>query len=347
MDRIRVGVLGFGRMGQRRVASLLRNARAQVVAIYDPSVERRAKAESIAPGAVVKDEQETLVSPGLDAVFVSTPNSLHAVQTLAHLKAGQHVFCEKPLCLSGEEAVRIINVCQERRLDVQVGANARYFGSVQMAKKLLDSGAIGGVTFSRGWIGHDGWILQSEPWSRDLATVGGGTLFDNGHHFVDLVQWFFGDVGEVTGFGATRYHKLVEGQEDNFFAILESRSGVTTMFQSSWSDWNGYFYLEVYGREGLLQIDARGKASNTVLIKKNRDPEVYDFSMEGAVSFDRETDAFLDCIRRGGTPSPNATDGAKVIEVCRTLYKSWKTGSRLPVHSFSVNGGFDWNRVGS
>jgi len=98
------------------------------------------------------------------------------------------------------------------------------------------------------------------------------------------------------------------------------------MLQSSWCDWNGYFYLEIYGYKGLVQIDARGLASSATLFNKQRVATPFDFSTEGPVSFDREVAAFLEAVANGSNPIPDAQDAAKVIQVCQGLYQSWRTG---------------------
>lgn len=314
-------------MGTRRAQALGRNPRAEVALVYDPD---RSRADAVARDVgceVAAAPDRFLHGPDLDAVIVSTPNACHAELMLENLARGRHMFCEKPLATSSEVARRIARAAAERALRVQVGSNLRHFGCVKEARRLIVSGALGPINFARGWIGHDGWSLTTIPWTRDLRQTGGGTLLDNGCHLIDLSRWMFGGIASVVGYGATRQHVLEPGQEDNFFGILTTTTGVPISLQSSWTEWHGYLYFEVYGREGAVRIDGRAPESRTTLSLRGQAPEVFDFASEGPVSFQGEIDQFIAAVADGTAPSPDAEDGAEVVRICEALYESSRDGS--------------------
>jgi predicted dehydrogenase len=260
--------------------------------------------------------------PEVDCVVLCTPNNLHLPLSLRFLGQGQDVFCEKPLALTVTEGRSIVQQVERAHAIFQVGANVRHFGNVKMAKQLLGEGQIGRVLFARGWVGHDGWVLREEPWARENPAMGGGSLIDNGPHIVDLVRSILGELHPVSGYASCQFHKLDQGREDNFIALLSGPNGEPVSIQCSWTDWSGYLYLEVYGTTGSICVDNRVGRATVTLRPRDRKEEIHDFTAEGPVSFQREIDYFIGCIIGRSNPEPDASDGLRVLEIITGLYQS-------------------------
>jgi predicted dehydrogenase len=309
-------------MGTRRAKAIAVHPGVELSGVEDLELGR-AQSLGRVVGCAAFDSLDSLLSTSKpDAAFICVPNLAHAEYAVKCLSAGCHVFCEKPLARNPAEARQVLDASRVADREVQVGSNLRWFGNVLKAKELIDSGILGRILFARGWIGHDGWVLRDEPWSRELTKIGGGTMIDNGPHILDLLMWFLGDIRRGTGHRSTRLHSLVAPQEDNFFAVLETSTGVPLMVQSSWTEWSGYLYLEVYGESGSICVDCRGQTSSTSLRPRLGPASNFDFSAEGPVSFQRETNSFLDCILEGKRAFPSASDGLRVLEIIDGLYRS-------------------------
>src|SRR5208337_5327979 len=109
-DSVRIGIVGLGRLGRRHAENLaFRVAGAKLVAAASPVAEERAWAEKTLKGVTTYPGlEELLAHPGLDAVWLVTPTSLHADQVIASINAGKHVFCEKPLALDPNDCDRAV-----------------------------------------------------------------------------------------------------------------------------------------------------------------------------------------------------------------------------------------------
>src|SRR5205085_9105725 len=154
---------------------------------------------------------------------VSTPPSLHAEMSIAALRAGKHVLCEKPLARTVEECRAMISAAQASGAILATGFNYRFYPSVLKARELLDSGLIGKVDHIRSYTGYSA-TAHNHPWLHDAAVMGGGTLRDNGIHLLDLTCYFLGDVAEMQG-AASGLVWGFPGCEDNGCVVMRNRRG--------------------------------------------------------------------------------------------------------------------------
>jgi len=328
MDKLGVAVIGAGRMGLRRASALSKNPQSELVCIVDPYADLSEISANL--GCDFSDNYlEVITRHDVDAVIVSVPNNLHYEMTINSIKQNKHVFCEKPLAINSKEAELMVESSITHDVFIKTGANVRFFKNVLKLKQLLEDGVIGALLFSRGWIGHAGWNLNKKSWFSDSAQSGGGTLLDNGCHLIDLIRWFCGEIIECQGYNTTRLHKL-DGLEDNSFSLLISNSGVPSFFQSSWTEWNGYLYLELYGTSGVLILDNRGDSEKIIHKNVNNQVEdILDFSKYPKTSFNDEVDHFIKSIRVGIQPQPSGYDGMRAVQIIERLYESSNKGLRL------------------
>ena len=197
-----------------------------------------------------------VADPTIEAVSVCLPNALHHPVTLAAARAGKHVLCEKPLSLSLEKAQEMIDVCREAGVVLQTGHHLRSDNASLQTKKLIDSGALGRVTFMRLRQAHDwGGAKTVRGVFGSLAHSGGGTLLDNGCHMMDLARYFGGDVRQIYANTATLGFDVEV--EDTSVATLTFASGALGSVENAWTatGWEQAFW--VYGTEGSLEYSNR------------------------------------------------------------------------------------------
>ena len=248
---MRFGLIGLGGIGQLRKAALERAPDVSLSAAFDLDEVRLRSA-----GAAVRrfgSARALFASDACDAVIVSTPPDTHEELVLAALEGGKHVLVEKPMAPAPEACRRMVEAARRAGRVLAVGFNQRYFAAIKLVREAVCSGAIGRLSHVRGYAGHVGLAEFPAPWMYDRNVIGGGTLWDNGIHMIDLVRHLMGDVAAVSGAVGTGIWQI-EGTEDNGFALLHGRDGVTGTLQASWSEWRGYrFYLEAYGDRGMAR----------------------------------------------------------------------------------------------
>ena len=322
-------VIGCGRMGRRRIRSIMNHPEAELVGVVDVSEQDAQTAAAECHRPHYHDYKEVLSRDDVDCVIVSVPNKWHKSTVVDALESGKHVFCEKPLALNPDEARAMVEAADANGVTLKTGSNLRFFPNVLKARELLDQEAIGDPLFLRAWIGHNGWNL-GDTWFAKKEIAGGGTFLDNGCHLLDIARWFMGEVKSCVG-GTQTSHWSVQPLEDNGFGIFETVDGRNIFVQASWTEWKGYMYMEIYGSRGYIRVDSRGSACTTVLGNRKGEEEIFDYSSLPATSFQAEFDGYMRALRTRSLPMPSGRDGLRAVEMVWAVYQSARTGRRVEI----------------
>lgn len=330
---VRVGIIGCGKISQvRHIPEYEANPDAEIVGLFDMNVERaRALADGHGCRAYATLE-ELLADPQIDAVSVCTSNATHAETTIAALRAGKHVLCEKPMAITIEECEEMVRVAREAGLKLMIDQNQRFARAHVRAKELLDAGKIGDVLTFRTTFGHGGpetWSVDpgTASWFFDPKRAAMGAMADLGVHKTDLVQWLLGQrVTSATAKVATLDKRDAAGNlvgvDDNALVIYTMDGGAMGTMTASWT----YYGPEdnstvLYGTKGVIRIYADPVHSIEVDLK-NGETEYYD--VEAIQTNDNQTasgviDAFVDCLGRDVEPS---VTGESVLAAMRAVFAS-------------------------
>jgi len=265
-----VGIVGFGKMGQIRAQALEEDGRATVVKIFDPLPIDAPKYP------VAASAQEIINDPEIGSIFICGVNDANMPLTQAALRAGKHVFCEKPPAFNAAQVREIMEVERASGKVLMYGFNHRHHGGVRKMKDVIASGVYGRVLWMRGRYGKSVDENYLHTWRADSARAGGGILLDQGIHMLDLFL-HMGDVpfDEVHAFVSSRYWNI-PGIEDNVFAIMRNRdTGIEVSFHSTMTQWRHLFSLEVFLERGYLVLNGLKTSSGTygeeqLSIAKNR-----------------------------------------------------------------------------
>ena len=161
---IKVGIIGCGKIAQKRhIPEYLENPESEIGGYYDLNQARAAQLAGQFGGKAYASYQELLADKSIDAVSVCTANHTHAEITIAALKAGKHVLCEKPMATTLEDCEAMVRTAQEQHKILLIGQNQRLAKAHQKARELIASGAIGKIITFRTTFGHGG----PETWSID------------------------------------------------------------------------------------------------------------------------------------------------------------------------------------
>jgi len=192
---IGVGIVGYGPlggMGYHHGLGVTRTDGLELVAVVDPNVERRKAAETDFPGVRAYASVSDLVNDDdVEVALVATPPAHHVTLTLALLRAGKHVACEKPLCLTVAEADQIIATATASRRMLTVHQNRRWDPDFVALRRAVNAGLLGEIFNVETFVG--GYAHPCRTWHSDTA-VSGGAGYDWGSHHVDWVLQLLGGV---------------------------------------------------------------------------------------------------------------------------------------------------------
>lgn len=187
MRRPKLGFLGVGWIGRHRMEAIADHGGAEIVAIADPSRERREAALGVTPGAVACEHLGQLLELPLDGIVIATPSALHAEHCLAALERGRAVFCQKPLARTADETHRVVSVARAANKLLGVDLSYRHTAAMQRIRDVVKGGELGRV-FAIDLVFHNAYGPDA-GWFYDKAAAGGGCVIDLGIHLVDLAMW--------------------------------------------------------------------------------------------------------------------------------------------------------------
>ncbi len=180
-----VGLLGFGAIGPEHTRAIAQVAGLKLIGICDRSEARRQAAAAESPGAEsLREIEELLALPGIDVVVISTPPNTHGPLGLRVLEAGKHLVVEKPFCLSGAEADRMLAAAGRAGTTLTVYQNRRWDPDYLALRRLVSEGAIGDIFHVESFVG--GFDHPCHFWHSDSA-VSGGVIYDWGSHYLDWI----------------------------------------------------------------------------------------------------------------------------------------------------------------
>ena len=326
---MKVGIIGFGKMGQTRAAAIEDSGQGEIVSVYDNDDSLDFRKYPVAESA-----QEIINNASIDAIFVCTPNNLNKPLTLDGLRAGKHVFCEKPPAFTVEDVHEIRDMEVKSGKKLMYGFNHRHHRSIKYMKSLIDSGEYGDVIWMRGRYGKSVDDDFFNGWRAKKEVAGGGILLDQGIHMLDLFLYLGGKFDQYSAFVSNEYWK--RDIEDNVFAILKnSKNGMTASLHSTMTQWRHLFSLEVFMSKGYMVLNGlltstRTYGDEVLSIAKNRSTApAATWKDEEKISYDSdkswrsEVDHFFDAI---ATDKPitvgSSEDALNVMQAIEAIYNS-------------------------
>jgi len=247
---VRWGILSTADIGVRKVIPGIRKAaRCEVVAIASRDGEQaRAVADQLGIPSAHASYEALLADPGVDAVYIPLPNHMHMDWTIAALRAGKHVLCEKPLAMTADDAQRMVDVAHETGLHLMEAFMYRQHPSWVAAVDLVDSGRIGTLTAVQSWFSY---YNDDATNIRNIVEYGGGALFDIGCYTINLSRMVFG--GEPSHIQASVRRDRATGVDALVSAILDFDGGIASFTCAIRSESDQR--VHIYGTKGRISID--------------------------------------------------------------------------------------------
>jgi predicted dehydrogenase len=323
----KIGIVGFGKMGRIRAKSL-ETCGATIAAVCDVDPIDDTDYKVLGSPADIIGLQE------IDAVVLCLPNYLNYPTTLAALRAGKHVFCEKPPAFTADQVRDIQRVEGASGKVLMYGFNHRHHEAVLRMKEIVDSGVYGKILWMRGRYGKSVDSSYLGTWRADEALAGGGILIDQGIHMLDLFLHLGARFDEVHAFVSSLFWQI-DGIEDNVFAIMKNtESGLVASLHSTMTQWRHLFSLEVFLESGYMVLNGLKTSSGTygdeeLTIAKNRtkapaatwdDEERFVFHTDS--SWDKEAAHFLAAVDgESKVVYGTSSDALEVMQLVESIYE--------------------------
>lgn len=264
--KVKVGIIGCGKIAQvRHIPEYEGNPDAELYGLFDINKERAEELAKLHNCRAYSTYEELLADPEIDAVSVCVANSAHAEISIAALRAGKHVLCEKPMAITLEECEDMVRTAKEQGRYLMIGQNQRLAKAHIKAKELIKEGAIGDILTFRTTFGHGGpetWSVDPgrDVWFFDKTRAAMGAMADLGIHKTDLIQYLTGQKIVETQAVLTTLDKRdstgnLIGVDDNAICIYKLEGGALGTMTASWT----YYGAEdnttvIYGTKGILRL---------------------------------------------------------------------------------------------
>ena len=278
---------------------------------------------------------ETMLTAGnIDALVVSTPNYLHAPQTIAALDAGVHVMVEKPMALNAAQAERMREASEKSSARLMVAHCWRFDLDVLWLK--AQSAKLGRIIRTKSYGVHTHW--GPSGWFTVKQFAGGGAMADMGIHALDTARFLLGDPKPVSVYAKIGTYYKEFDVDDTGVMIVEWENGATSYIESGW--WQPHSdgleaATQLYGQEGFGQL-----FPTCVEIRNTRDERI-DLIESGSEFprkehcpqslYDDQLKYFIECIEKKQTPIPGGLEGLMNIKVVDAAYESSTTGKVVEI----------------
>ena len=344
---INFGVIGASGIADRRTIpeGIIPASNANLVAVMGRSEQRtRHVAEKYGVKWYLKEE-ELLDDKEVEAVYIATPNYLHAQQTLSAIRAGKHVLCEKPMAMNTKEAEKMIEEAEKNERKLAIGYMMRFHAWHQKLKQMIESGEIGTPVMGRAELTC--WYPRIEDaWRQDPSLGGGGALFDMGSHCIDLLEMLLGRTVEITAFTDT----IVQDYpvEDSSVVILHFENGAMGFVDAHFNvpDSASVNLLEIYGSKGRVEgrgtIGQESTGKMTAVLETGK--KEYDAEQERSEAvqkviepeqvvniYQAEIEDFCKAIALDRKPLVSGEEGLRNLKLLNAAYKSARTGKTIKV----------------
>lgn len=331
-----LAIIGAGTMGTIHARSCLDIPEATVTWVADTDAARAAALAAVFGAHATTDTNEALGAPDVDAAIVATPTYAHRAITEQAAAHGTHVFCEKPIARTADDARAMLDACARAGVRLMVGHVVRFFPEYARIHAELQRGAIGQVGVVRASrLNRYPASAQGgggRAWYADLARSG-GPILDLMIHDLDTLRWYFGPVARV--FARSLSDTPYQPEVDYALAIIRFANGVIAHVEASWAHAGFRTAIEITGEHGALQHASKETAPLRVERTTPDQPASGAASSPGALvprgplpagPYEAELRHFLDCLATG---APFLTDGAaglRALEIGLAALHSARTG---------------------
>ena len=333
IKKINFAIIGCGRIGQKHIDFIVKNAMCNLVALID---RQDRKSLGIKYNEIpLFNNLNNFFDANLDVdiIIISTPNGMHASHAIQCLENNKHVIIEKPFALNKKNAKKIISKSLESKKNVFVLMQNRYSPPLKWIKKIIEEKILGKiyiVQINCFWNRNEKYY-RNHPWhgKKDLD---GGTLFTQFSHYIDMIYWLFGDIKNIASKLYNFNHKKIIEFEDSGIVTFDFCNGGSGILNYSTSVWqkNLESSIKIIAEKGSIIIGGQYMEKieycniHNYKIPKlflNNSPDAYDRLKINAQNHTEAIKNIIEILNNKKKFKSNALEGLKVIDIIEKIYK--------------------------
>jgi 1,5-anhydro-D-fructose reductase (1,5-anhydro-D-mannitol-forming) len=319
-EQIGWGIVGLGRIATEEIAPAVNSAANSTLAgvVSRDATKAKSFAERHGAAAAYDDYQALLEDPAVDAVYIATPNAMHADQVVAAARAGKHVLCDKPLATSVADAERAVAECDAAGVRLGTTFQTRNYGGMAEVRALLADGEIGSVRLAQVELAAGRNLPKG--WRTDPSVAGAGAMHNMGVHAYDLLRHLFGaEVSEVTA-----VVDVEPGWEVDTLALalLRFDNGALAYVNANQSLSDPQRDIVIYGTEGRVvgRDVTRPNLQGSFAVTGRGGSR--SFEVDSGGGFVATIGNFAEAVLRGQQPSPSGRDGLRSVQLIDAMTRS-------------------------
>lgn len=322
MNKLKFAIAGLGRIGKIHLENLLQMNNVKIVAAMDPMQESREYALSKGILNVTATYEAMLSITDIDVVVICSPTDTHADYVEIAAKMGKHVFCEKPLDLSLERVVQVLNIVEDTGIKLMIGFNRRFDKEFKKVKALVSEGAIGEHHLVK--------ITSRDPGAPPVSYIekSGGLFLDMTIHDFDIARFIVGkEINEVYAKGAVLVDSRIgdAGDIDTAVIILTYEDGTMAVIDNSREAAYGYDQrLEVFGSKGMVRAENNLQDTHQLFTSQGsqRSLPLHFFLERYAEAYKTEMSDYIRSLENDEPVPTNGNDGLQSLKIGLAAIKS-------------------------
>ena len=328
---LKFGIIGCGRIAQRHAEHIQRFGK--LVAICDILSDKTSPVAEKYGATAYEKVEEMLQKEKIDLVSICSPNGLHAQHTIAALRAGCHVLCEKPMAISVHDCGEMIKEAEKANRRLFIVKQNRFNPPVAALKQVIEDGRMGkllSVQLNCFWNRNEAYYANSWKGTRQMD---GGTLFTQFSHFIDLLYWLVGDVKEVSAFVSNSHHQDIIEFEDQGVAVLEFYNGAQGTIHYTVNSYgkNMEGSITLFGEKGTVKVG--GQYLNELEYQQidgyeisglppGNPPNNYGQYQGSMSNHDKVYQNVVEVLTSNGIIATNGFEGLKTVEIIERIYRA-------------------------
>jgi predicted dehydrogenase len=321
---ISTAIVGLGRWGRNLVEASLGHERIAIVRAIEVDIGGAREFCARHRLELGDDLDAVLADPGIDAVLLATPHSLHPAQVAACAAARKQVFCEKPLALRRADAARMFAACRDAGVVLAVGHNRRFWPSMRALRDIVASGELGTILHIEGHNSNENSQNILAGWRLSDEESPGGGLTGAGLHVLDAFVSMLGPVRRV--YAQLRSREQGPPPLDTATVLLEFASGITGTLATVRAT-PLYWRVHVFGTQGSAEV-----LDEQTLVLRKSDGEPARMTYPAIDALRAELDAFADAVEnKAAFPVPEA-DVLATLSAFEAALQSMKSGAPVACH---------------
>ena len=348
MDKLRFGLIGYGKVADLHARAIAASGNAELVSVWGRDAGKR---EAFATKHGIKAREsivEMVDRDKVQAVLIVTPHPTHAVLAIEAAAAGCHVLVEKPMALSVADCEAMIKAAKSASKTLGIVAQRRWYPSCQRIRRAIDAGDLGKPALAQvtilGW--RDEAYYSSDPWRGSWSMEGGGVLVNQAPHQLDLLSWYMGPAAEIRGFWDNVNHPYIEVDDSAVAAVRFANGGMGSILVSNSQKPGIYAKVHVHGSSGAsagVQTDGGAMfiagmsgvleppyndlwtvpGQENLLAQWRAEDEAFFAKIDATwYFFAQQIAEFADAVRTGRPPAVSGEDGREAVRLFEGIYRA-------------------------